>query len=254
MADFAVDLPKPDPTDPQYMTKVLELCKLAELTDRHEDMCQYLHMLIEAKNGDLNEDERNLFSVGFKSVVGNLRRGWRNLSQDDGADKAVQSYKSFIKNRIDSVCSEVVSLITDKILPSEEGKPQGNSSAEAQTFYHKMIGDYERYKAELDSEGSSGSGERATNAYKKALQIAEPLSDTDSTKLGLALNYSVCLYEIAKNKAEAVNVAKAAFDNALKKLDDLDESDYKNSTLIMQLLRDNLTLWTTDSAEEPTED
>jgi len=41
-------------------------------------------------------------------------------------------------------------------------------------------------------------------------------------------------------------VAKSAFDKAIDKLDDLDETFYKDSTLIMQLLRDNLTLWTSD--------
>ncbi len=37
-----------------------------------------------------------------------------------------------------------------------------------------------------------------------------------------------------------------AFDDAIAELDTLNEDTYKDSTLIMQLLRDNLTLWTTD--------
>ena len=32
-------------------------------------------------------------------------------------------------------------------------------------------------------------------------------------------------------------------------LDTLDEESYKDSTLIMQLLRDNLTLWTSDQGD-----
>lgn len=38
-----------------------------------------------------------------------------------------------------------------------------------------------------------------------------------------------------------------AFDDAIAELDTLNEDSYKDSTLIMQLLRDNLTLWTTDT-------
>ena len=39
-----------------------------------------------------------------------------------------------------------------------------------------------------------------------------------------------------------------AFDDAIAELDTLNEDSYKDSTLIMQLLRDNLTLWTSDAA------
>ena len=43
---------------------------------------------------------------------------------------------------------------------------------------------------------------------------------------------------------------KQAFDDAIAELDTLNEDSYKDSTLIMQLLRDNLTLWTSDTAGE----
>ena len=46
-----------------------------------------------------------------------------------------------------------------------------------------------------------------------------------------------------------VSIAKQAFDDAIAELDTLSEESYKDSTLIMQLLRDNLTLWTSDNAE-----
>lgn len=48
----------------------------------------------------------------------------------------------------------------------------------------------------------------------------------------------------------ACHLAKQAFDEAIAELDSLNEESYKDSTLIMQLLRDNLTLWTSDLPDE----
>ena len=41
-------------------------------------------------------------------------------------------------------------------------------------------------------------------------------------------------------------MARTAFEDAIAELDNVAEDSYKDSTLIMQLLRDNLTLWTSD--------
>lgn len=64
--------------------------------------------------------------------------------------------------------------------------------------------------------------------------------------LTLILSPKVFYYEILNAPDRACRLAKAAFDDAIAELDTLSEESYKDSTLIMQLLRDNLTLWTSD--------
>jgi 14-3-3 protein epsilon len=62
------------------------------------------------------------------------------------------------------------------------------------------------------------------------------------------LNFSVFYYEILNSPDRACHLAKQAFDDAIAELDSLSEESYRDSTLIMQLLRDNLTLWTSSDS------
>lgn len=86
---------------------------------------------------------------------------------------------------------------------------------------------------------------------QSATDVAQTeLTPTHPIRLGLALNFSVFYYEILNSPDRACHLAKQAFDDAIAELDSLSEESYRDSTLIMQLLRDNLTLWTSsDSAE-----
>ena len=65
------------------------------------------------------------------------------------------------------------------------------------------------------------------------------------------MNFSVFYYEILNSPDRACHLAKQAFDDAIAELDSLSEESYRDSTLIMQLLRDNLTLWTSSDGGEP---
>jgi 14-3-3 protein epsilon len=89
---------------------------------------------------------------------------------------------------------------------------------------------------------------------QNATDVAQTeLTPTHPIRLGLALNFSVFYYEILNSPDRACHLAKQAFDDAIAELDSLSEESYRDSTLIMQLLRDNLTLWTSsDGAEQET--
>jgi len=122
------------------------------------------------------------------------------------------------------------------------------SQAESKVFYLKMKGDYFRYLAEVAGDAKKDNIDSSEAAYKEAFEIAKKeMQPTHPIRLGLALNFSVFFYEIQNSPDQACHLAKQAFDDAIAELDTLNEDSYKDSTLIMQLLRDNLTLWTSDT-------
>ncbi len=116
--------------------------------------------------------------------------------------------------------------------------------------YHREA-DYYRYLCEFQTGAArENSSSKALVAYEAAQKVSvDSLQSTNPIRLGLALNFSVFYYEILGNPGKACAIAKTAFDDAIAELDMLPEESYKDSTLIMQLLRDNLTLWTSDQQD-----
>src|SRR5271168_5120728 len=114
------------------------------------------------------------------------------------------------------------------------------------------MGDYHRYLAEFATgDKRKQSADKSLEAYKAASDVAvTELPPTHPIRLGLALNFSVFYYEILNSPDRACHLAKQAFDDAIAELDSLSEESYRDSTLIMQLLRDNLTLWTSSDGND----
>mmetsp|Transcript_2310 Transcript_2310/g.7561 ORF Transcript_2310/g.7561 Transcript_2310/m.7561 type:complete len:240 (-) Transcript_2310:553-1272(-) len=231
------------------------MAKLAEQAERYEEMVDYMKEVArkasDAKE-DLNLEERNLLSVAYKNVVGARRASLRIITSIEQKESEKQStlvplistYKSKVESELDKICNDILKLLEQCLI-------KDTLTAEPSVFYQKMKADYYRYLAEFATgEAKEEHAERANKSYKKASEAALGLAPTHPIRLGLALNYSVFLYEVQAKQEEACTLAKQAFDNAIAELDTLDEESYKDSTLIMQLLRDNLTLWTSDDAEQ----
>ncbi|CBI33141.3 unnamed protein product, partial [Vitis vinifera] len=147
---------------------------------------------------------------------------------------------------------EMVQFMEKVTAEAEELTKEESRGNEDHVFYLKMKGDYHRYLAEFKTGAERKEAAESTlAAYKSAQDIATvELAPTHPIRLGLALNFSVFYYEILNSPDRACNLAKQAFDEAIAELDTLGEESYKDSTLIMQLLRDNLTLWTSDMQDD----
>ncbi|ESO07873.1 hypothetical protein HELRODRAFT_75495 [Helobdella robusta] len=235
--------------------ELLHNAKLSEQAERYDDMASCMKKVTELGE-ELTNEERNLLSVAYKNVVGARRSSWRVISsieqKTEGNEKKQNMAKEFrekIEVELRDICNDVLTLL-DKYLIPMAGNP------ESKVFYLKMKGDYFRYLAEVAhaNDKSNKLADREKKSYQSALDIAkEQMQPTHPIRLGLALNYSVFFYEIMNGSEKACELAKQAFDSAIAELDTLNEDSYKDSTLIMQLLRDNLTLWTADTQADEAE-
>lgn len=231
--------------------ELVQRAKLAEQAERYDDMASAMKKVTEL-NVELTNEERNLLSVAYKNVVGARRSSWRVISsieqKTEGSDKKqamAKEYREKVESELKDICNEVLGLL-EKFLIPKAGQP------ESKVFYLKMKGDYYRYLAEVAASADKNAVvENSQKAYQEAFDIAKgKMQPTHPIRLGLALNYSVFFYEILNSPDRACQLAKEAFDDAIAELDTLNEESYKDSTLIMQLLRDNLTLWTSDTQND----
>ncbi|KAK9112880.1 hypothetical protein Scep_020399 [Stephania cephalantha] len=259
-------------TETLTRAQLLYLAKLAEQAERYEEMANFMETLVHVSSSsdELSVEERNLLSVAYKNAIGSLRAAWRIVSSIEQKEEnrknedhviLVKNYRSKVETELSEVCGRILKLLNENLVPAA-------SSSESKVFYLKMKGDYYRYLAEfkVGSERREAAEDTMT-AYMAAQDIAfADLAPTHPIRLGLALNLSVFYYEILNSVEKACGMAKQlpewqaimliyvylfqAFEEAIAELDTLGEESYKDSTLIMQLLRDNLTLWTSDMQDQ----
>jgi len=222
--------------------------KLSEQAERFDEMVTFMKQ-VSVQPQELSVEERNLLSVAYKNVIGARRASWRVISsieQKGEPEKLplIRDYKKKIETELEEICTEILNIIENELIPN-------SSATEGKVFYYKMKGDYHRYLSEFQAhDARKESSDKALEAYQHATEWShQDLPPTHPIRLGLALNFSVFYYEILNSPERACNLAKQAFDDAIAELDTLSEESYKDSTLIMQLLRDNLTLWTSDQGE-----
>eukprot|EP00069_Balaena_mysticetus_P015581 bmy_09271T0 len=205
------------------------------------------------QGAEVSNEERNLLSVAYKNVepaghLGGSSQVLRKRRKVLRKNSRWLEKTEKIETELRGICNDVLSLLEKFLIPSA-------SQAESKVFYLKMKGDYYRYLAEVAAgDDKNGTVDQSQQAYQDAFEISKKeMQPTHPIRLALALNFSVFYYEILNSPEKACSLAKTAFDEAIAELDTLSEESYKDSTLIMQLLRDTLTLWTSDTQGDEAE-
>lgn len=136
------------------------------------------------------------------------------------------------------MCNNIINIVENQCLPAAQ-------SAETKAFFYKMIGDYYRYMAESHFEEAQMENikQKALGNYKKSQDECASLNACNPIRLGLALNFSVFNYEVMNNQKLAVEVGEQALTQALEKIDDVDEQTFRDAKSIIELLKENLSLW-----------
>eukprot|EP01121_Diplochlamys_sp_Union-15-3_P014041 TRINITY_DN443_c0_g2_i2.p1 TRINITY_DN443_c0_g2~~TRINITY_DN443_c0_g2_i2.p1 ORF type:complete len:260 (-),score=55.99 TRINITY_DN443_c0_g2_i2:105-848(-) len=232
--------------------------KLAEQAERYQEMVDAVKHVAQL-GAELSVDERNLFSVAYKNVIGSRRAAWRIISSIEAKEverneseakiKKVKQYKEKVEAELNDICNDILSVLDNHLIPKA-------SSSEPKIFYLKMKGDYLRYMAEFSTgDARKSAADKALAAYTQALEVAKSdMLATNPIRLGLALNFSVFHYEIMNAHDDACKLAKQAFDDAISDLDKLSDDSYKETTLILQLIRENLSLWTSNKGDDDGDD
>jgi 14-3-3 protein epsilon len=230
------------------------MARVAEQAERFDDMVTYLQAVVKSKSEDFTTEERNLLSVGFKNQIGSKRTAIRTISAIEQNPKyskfneGLSTYKKKIEQELYNQCISIVDIV--------KGSCMGVAATdETKAFFYKMIGDYYRYVAECaqgDQLDTVKSG--ALENYKLAQSSSESLNACNPIRLGLALNFSVFHYEVMNNHKAACELGEQALSDALEKIDDVDEETFRDAKSIIELLKENLSLWKEEEEQNNVED
>ena len=226
------------------MEEKIFMARVAEQAERFDDMVEFLRPILKEKGGDFSVEERNLLSVGFKNLIGGKRTAIRTIAAIEQNPKyqkfgaALGSYKRKIEEDLQKDCMNIINMIKDNGLKSSSGDADGKA------FFLKMIGDYFRYMAEsAQGDKLAQARDGALQYYKEAETACKDLQACNPIKLGLALNFSVFHYEVLQDCKAACVLAENALQEAMSKIDDVDEETFRDAKSIIELLKENLTLW-----------
>ena len=240
--------PKKEPKREEFVY----LSKLYERAERYPDMVSAINKFVEM-NPKLSKDEKNILSAGYKNILSDKRASWRLLNSMEKKEKKkksaqipyIREIKTHIEDELKKIFEDLHNLIDKFLLPNSE-------DAESKVFYLRLKGDHFRYLCEITKEKEFEKNiEKAEKVYKEAYQIAEKeLPFINITRVELSLNMAVFYYEVKHDKKEGCKIAKKAFEESMKYLDDLEKFKSKDVLLLIQLLKENLVFWNNEMNEE----
>lgn len=200
----------------------------------------------------ITKDQRAKLSQCYHRAIARPREAVRLVNSQlatyehhAGSGNIVAHFRAVKKDlelEIQTLCNSLIELIDMTLLPVCD-------DAQATAFFLKLKADYTRYLAELNPSDETGIS-RTKAAYEAAMNaVGNELRTADPVFLGLVLNFSVFQYEMLDMKDEAIERAESSYSEATRYLDELEEKEYAEATMVLALMRDNIAIWKEEKEE-----
>ena len=206
--------------------------------------CELIESYIKNLERDLTIDERNTFTISFHNLINEKIDKWRKLNKIINKEQLREfdedlivndlSVKRILENEIKNICERVITIIDKYLLIKRD-------TYESEIIYLKTKGDY--YRIQYSILDHIELKNDAKNCYKKAYELSKRLSDTNTYKLSFILCYGIFYYEFLNEPTTSINLVKSAYNDAITKIDSLNDRMYKESTRILKLMKKNMELW-----------
>ncbi|KAI1702647.1 14-3-3 protein [Ditylenchus destructor] len=236
--------------------RICARAKLAKHAKRYDDMAQSMKNVVEI-GSELSREERDLFTFAYNSVIEERQVQWYSalsvelMTEENEQLIAKENFKKTERQLVD-VYTEVLTLLDKHLIPK-------TSNTENKVFYVKMKADCLRGFVEIVAANGQKLSlpllfnifdwnvvdivKKTQQLYQEAFDIAkDKLQPTHPVQLALAFSFSQFYYEILNDPEKACQVALQALRDA--------NAELANSMLIMELLRDNLIRWTSDTSAD----
>ena len=232
--------------------ELIFLSKLYTKAELYKEVINFIKEFIKL-NPKIEKEECDIISTGFKNMISEKRSSWFTLQSMERKEKKkkkntlkeIKEIKNHIENEIRETCKELQDLVDKELLPK-------NEEDEVLVFLYKLKADYFRYICEF-AEGNELLDNliKAEEFYKKAYEIADKkLPIINCNRVSVALNYAIFLYETKKDKKNGFDIAQNTFKESMKFIEDLEKPKYRDTLLIIQLLKENIIFWNSEMGEE----